>query len=215
MAIGDIFKTINNGDVLVLSEFKNRKVRIKFIDTGNVIDANYDNLVKGKVKDKCRPSVYGVGFIGKGNYKATIKGKISKPYQTWHGMMGRSYSEDCQKRNPTYKGCTVHPDWHNFQNFAKWYEENYPNDGNKYELDKDIKIEGNKVYGPETCLFVSKVDNLRKATLKRHLFISPSGELFEVDDLLSFCEDKGLSYRSMVRISLGTVKKHQGWTVWK
>lgn len=215
MVVGDIFKTINNGDVLILSEVKKRKVKIKFLDTGSVIYANYDNVVKGKVKDKCRPSIYGVGYIGDGSYKATSKGRISKPYQVWRGMMERSYSEKLHRRAPTYKGCEVHPDWHNFQNFAKWYEVNYPNDGNRYELDKDIKFEGNKIYSPETCLFVSKADNVRKATSKWHFFTSPSGELFEVDNLTSFCEDKELSYRSMLRISLGTVKKHQGWTIWK
>ena len=33
-----------------------------------------------------------------------------------------------------------------------WEQENY-------ELDKDLLTEGNKVYGPETCLFVPKVVN--------------------------------------------------------
>jgi hypothetical protein len=55
---------------------------------------------------------------------------------------------------PTYKGCTVDESWHNFQNFAAWYDKNfYEIDGERMELEKDILIKGNKVYSPETCVF--------------------------------------------------------------
>lgn len=57
--------------------------------------------------------------------------------------------------HPTYKGCTVCDEWHNFQVFAKWYDENYYLlDDQRTELDKDILIKGNKTYSPETCVFV-------------------------------------------------------------
>ena len=38
-----------------------------------------------------------------------------------------------------------------FQNFAKWAEENFIEG---YELDKDLLVPGNKKYSPETCVYI-------------------------------------------------------------
>lgn len=52
--------------------------------------------------------------------------------------------------------------WHNFQVFANWYTDNYPRNlaSGEYQLDKDIRIEGNKEYGPDACKFVSRSENM-------------------------------------------------------
>ncbi|WP_146745753.1 hypothetical protein [Enterobacter sp. RIT418] len=39
---------------------------------------------------------------------------------------------------------------------------------NKFQLDKDIKIPGNKVYGEATCMFVSDTQNSIDANARRH-----------------------------------------------
>lgn len=111
-----------------------------------------------KPKDRLNPSIYGVGFIGIGKFKS-CKGKSkSKIYQTWQHMLARCYCNKTQKIQPTYIGCTVCIEWHNFQNFAEWHQKNYI-DG--FFLDKDIKRPGNKVYSPDNCLFVpSSINNL-------------------------------------------------------
>lgn len=70
-------------------------------------------------------------------------------YRMWKGFLERCYADT--DRYPTYKGCTVHEDWHFYSNFKKWFEEHYKEG---YVLDKDMKVLGNKVYGPETCVFV-------------------------------------------------------------
>ena len=74
-------------------------------------------------------------------------------------MLRRCYGKN---RTACYKGCTVHEVWHNLQVFAQWYNENYPKDGCDvvYQLDKDIKIKGNKEYRPEACQFVAQDVNL-------------------------------------------------------
>ena len=105
------------------------------------------------------PTVHGMGSLGEGEFVVRdCKGRILPEYQAWSGMMGRCYSEAKLKVDPSYRGCTVHPDWHNFQNFAKWYteQENY---GKGYDLDKDILVKGNKLYSPETCCLVPKEVN--------------------------------------------------------
>lgn len=74
-------------------------------------------------------------------------------------MMNRCYGDKHKYSQYSYKGCTVCEEWHNYQNFAKWYEDNYYNCEEELELDKDIIIYGNKLYSPETCLFVPKLVN--------------------------------------------------------
>lgn len=67
-------------------------------------------------------------------------------------MLERCYSIKLQERYPTYRGCTVSKEWLTFSNFRAWM---VTQDFEGKQLDKDLLIEGNKVYGPETCVFVS------------------------------------------------------------
>ena len=78
-------------------------------------------------------------------------------YTRWNGMIQRCYSLREKKRNPTYLDCVCVPEWHYFTNFKSWMEKQ---DWQGKELDKDLLKLGNKVYGPDTCLFVNKEVNL-------------------------------------------------------
>lgn len=111
------------------------------------------------VSDMKQKLVYGVGISDKGKHPASINRKPTKVYDTWRDMLRRCYVPKVQQKQPTYIGCTVCDEWLSFQEFAEWYYANYPEDGNKYQLDKDLKVIGNKVYSPETCLFVSSQVN--------------------------------------------------------
>lgn len=102
---------------------------------------------------------FGVGLYDKGKHKAWEDGKPGKAYIAWKGIIQRCYDPNVQAKYPTYIGCTVCPEWLEFQVFADWYEANYPNDGEHYQLDKDLKVVGNKIYSPSACLFVSGVVN--------------------------------------------------------
>ena len=98
------------------------------------------------------------GYIGVGKYRKSTHGRI---YEVWRDMLRRCYDDKRQIKSPTYKGCTVCEEWHNFQNFAKWYEENYYEiEGQRMHLDKDILFKGNKIYSPQTCIFVPQRINL-------------------------------------------------------
>lgn len=111
---------------------------------------------KTELEEGYIPSVCVYGYKGGGKYLTSIKGKHTKVYKTWKGMLERCYSKNTQEKQLVYKDCSVHPDWHNFQNFAEWFEENYVE---SYHLDKDILFKGNKVYSSETCCFVPKEIN--------------------------------------------------------
>ena len=77
-------------------------------------------------------------------------------YETWVGMLRRCYSARFQERRPTYKGCTVSAEWLTFSEFKRWMEKQ---DWEGNQLDKDLLIEGNRVYGPDTCVFVTQAVN--------------------------------------------------------
>ena len=85
----------------------------------------YNNFKKGAIKCPYEATVYGVGYLGEGKYQVCINSKITRCYKTWQHMLERCYDEKYQLRKPTYKGCTVCEEWHNFQNFAEWYYNNY------------------------------------------------------------------------------------------
>lgn len=77
-------------------------------------------------------------------------------YVTWQAMLMRCYSPRMLQKNPAYVGCSVDPSWHTFSVFKAWMKlQNWQGK----QLDKDILVPGNKIYGPNTCLFVSKAIN--------------------------------------------------------
>lgn len=77
-------------------------------------------------------------------------------HKKWQAMLERCYSPRWHKKQPTYVGCTVCEEWKYFSNFRSWME---TQDWEGKQLDKDILIEGNKVYSPETCVFVDQKVN--------------------------------------------------------
>lgn len=103
--------------------------------------------------------LFGIGFLGEGFYKAIRFKKYVIEYSTWYLMMKRCYCPKHHKIAPSYIGCSVSEEWHNFQNFASWYcrQKQYGQKG--WELDKDILTQGNKVYSPENCCLLPKSIN--------------------------------------------------------
>lgn len=74
-------------------------------------------------------------------------------HKTWRNMLLRVYSKAYQSRQSTYIGTTVCKEWLLFTNFKAWMQtQNWENN----QLDKDIRVKGNKHYSPNTCLFVSQ-----------------------------------------------------------
>lgn len=111
------------------------------------------NHLRGAGCPKCRIDrnkrlVCGVGindFYGK---------KTDRSYNVWQHLIKRCYSKNIKR---PYKGCTVCDEWKLYSNFKKFYDDNCKND--TFHLDKDILVQGNKIYSPNTCLFVPEEIN--------------------------------------------------------
>ncbi len=117
-----------------------------------------------KIRQKARKLIYGVGIndsdyvtvkrefiIGEDGRKKRIIVWRCPFFATWRSMLARCYSETYLKSRPSYEGCSVCEEWLTFSNFKAWM---CTQDWEGKELDKDILIRGNRVYCPNTCVFV-------------------------------------------------------------
>ena len=150
--IGEKYTTNQNQEIEITDYIDANNVTIKFKNNYIVYNLGYSKIIRGQVKTPYYKSVYGIGFLGKGVYKGC---KYSKLYDIWNKILQRCYSEKSRYKYKSYKDITVCEEWHNFQNFAKWYEENYnPETMQGWHLDKDILSISCKAYSPKTCCFV-------------------------------------------------------------
>lgn len=106
--------------------------------------------------------VYGKGIYEKGEYVAKIGDKHTKPYLVWHSMIARCYNPNYHGAK-NYKDVNVCDEWLYFQNFAKWFNENYYEiDGDTVVLEKDYKSFAyglDKNYTPNNCIFIPQCFN--------------------------------------------------------
>lgn len=98
--------------------------------------------------------IWGVG-INDANYTLTYvkdgKRYCCPFYNRWYHILRRCYDKKFHEYNPCYTGCSVVDEWKIFSNFKSWMERQ---DWEGKELDKDFLFPGNKIYGPDTCIFI-------------------------------------------------------------
>lgn len=139
---------------------------------------------------------YGIGYNSKRRHKTKVNGKVSEVYKVWYSMFQRCYCPKRLKRNPSYLGCSVAKEWHDFQDFADWYEKQTQSNLG-YQLDKDILTLENKIYSSDTCCFVPRELNMLLAACDARRGKYPQG--------VDFCKQTG-RYRSQIsidRVSVG------------
>lgn len=154
MLEGNVYVSNKNESAVVVGYLSAKKVVVMFLYPSHgfkVIEAK--SLRRGEFVSLYQKGVADVGYIGEGVFDTKSYGGLI--YKTWAGMINRCYSSRVQKSQPHYKGCSVHPDWHNFQVFAKWYvNHKFFNMG--YELDKDLLCSGNREYSPSSCTLIPR-----------------------------------------------------------
>lgn len=139
------FPSKNHGDIKIINYINNEDVTGVFINTGNIINTSLYELRRGILKDVFSRTVRGVGYLG---------GKVEnrKAYTTWGTLL---------KRNINNVG--VDERWHNFQNFAEWFEKNYIEGNNLYTNllsdDKEPCYEHNSYFLPHSIFAVITTDS--------------------------------------------------------
>lgn len=147
--IGEIRYNSYGSKATVVDYINSNNVHIQF-DNGYKDVVIWNNFNNGSIKSPYCKSYSGVGFLGEGKYTCD-----DIWFNHWRAMIERTTSNNDGFLR-TYIDATLCKEWYNYQNFAKWAEENYYEiKGQRMELDKDILIKGNKIYSPQTCIFVS------------------------------------------------------------
>lgn len=118
---------------------------------------SWKDFIKGNVKNPYYPQVLNVGMIGV-KYPAKINKKHTKEYCAWYNILIRCYDKKFKEKYPAYKDVTVCEEWLLYENFYEWIhsQENFEKwlDEDRWAVDKDILVKGNKLYSPETCCLV-------------------------------------------------------------
>ena len=195
--VGVVCKSNLSGDFKIVKYNDAANVEIQFLKTGFEMVAQLGNIRSGKVKDPYAHSVYGVGILGT-KYPSRVNGVLTKEYDLWYSMLRRCYSDNSKKKYPTYESCEVSDKFKSYEYFYEWCHNQigFSNNGNgnPFQLDKDLLIKGNKVYGESTCVFLPQEINkvLIKSTASRgeHLIG------------VHWC-NKGKAFRAMVNKNKG------------
>lgn len=199
---GEVRKNRCGTEMEIISYNNSHHITVQFHDSNRFItETKYSSFNKGMVQNPYDKTVHKTGFLGVGDAITSRDGRDTPIYSAWGNMLKRCYSEKSLLSCPTYAGCTVAPEWHNFQTFAQWYENNfYVVNNETMDLDKDILFKGNKIYSPETCVFVTHRIN--------SLFISRKSLRGEYPIGVCYARDKH-KFQSKIRDEKTT--KHLGW----
>ena len=160
--LGKTFSSNNFGDFIVVDYVNNKDITVEFIGTGYQTKTTTKEINQGKIADRLKPSVFGVGIIGN-KYPTTINRKSTKHYVLWKSMLERCFGNNNHKPSVSYKSCSVNDNFKYYTYFYEWCNEQIGfNDG--FNLDKDLLIKGNKIYSEDSCVFLPQEINLALST---------------------------------------------------
>ena len=170
--VGKICKSKSSGEFKILKYNDAKDVEIQFLKTGYETVARLGHIKSGSVKDPYLPSVCGVGVLGN-KYPSEINGVKTKEYVLWKHMLERCYSDTYKKQQPTYEGCEASENFKSYEHFYEWCQNQIGFGNRDWQLDKDLLIKGNKIYGENTCVFIPREINqiLVKCTASRGKYL--------------------------------------------
>ena len=139
-------------------------IDVKFLDKHGFIKKKtmYTNFKLGQIKNPYDKTVFKVGYLGIGKYKARANGNgMTEEYNCWRNMLERCYLDKRKDQHTSYFEISeVCKEWHNFQVFAEWWNQNKYEVNERLHIDKDILYPGNKEYSPEKCMLVPQRINM-------------------------------------------------------
>lgn len=156
--VGAFFE-VNDGMIEVISYNGNKRVLVRFCESGYSTVTTMVNIRNRQVKDKHKPTICGVGYVGEG---VLVKGdERRKLYMVWRNMLIRLTDN---VNFPTYATVGVDPRWYCFAEFVHdvitlpGYERFMTE--KDLSLDKDIRNPGQpKRYCKNNCMWISKAEN--------------------------------------------------------
>ena len=164
--VGNVYSSNNYGDYVVEEYLGDKKVRLKFINTGGVRTAHTSQIRGGDIRDFCAEKVVKsktnniIHKVGdRGDDKSLIDGN-PKIYQVWCAMLQRCYSQHNEYIKRNYKDCEVSSYFRNFPQFLEWWKMKSEGISVDLQLDKDILIKGNRLYSETTCTLVPRDVNM-------------------------------------------------------
>ena len=136
---------------------------IKFLDNyGFIKEVNIMSIKGCKVKNPYDKRIFGVGMLGEISTMESLHIK-SHSYNVWREVIRRVYNEKERFKFKSYGSCHVCEEWLIYANFKLWYDTTYPIHIKdiKFNLDKDLLQQNieNKVYSPETCIWLPEKIN--------------------------------------------------------
>lgn len=170
--IGEI-STNNQGCEMRILDYNNcENIVVEFKEPYYKTTSQYKHFKKGDIVNPYFRDKFGVGCLGNAT---TMKesGEYKRSYKYWSNMLRRCYFDKRSENNQ----CFVCEEWLCFENFEKWFDENYieyNNEALNISLDKDIKsmFYGiDKQYSQKTCSFIpSKINTSFKPKIKGYWF---------------------------------------------
>lgn len=160
-------KIDNTGTIMKIIKYEGaHDIIVEFQDEFKYkLHTSYSNWNKNRCKNPYAKTIYNKACIG--NAISKVNGIKKDSYKVWYAMLQRCYRE-CYDKKPTYLQCEVCDEWLCFENFEKWYDKNfYQIKNEKMHLDKDILVQGNKMYSPDTCVFVPQKINVLFISTRR------------------------------------------------
>lgn len=143
-----------------------------------------------------------------------LAGKVSckdPAYMRWQGMLHRC-TPDYHLRVPSYKGVTCCDEWRRFSAFKDWFDQQQYQIG--MQLDKDIRVPGNTVYSPDTCVFLTPRLNTVVAMPIARRGLWPFGVTNSYHRYYAAINDVRLGYKDK-RVMLGSFdtpeEAHRAW----
>ena len=149
----------------------NKRAVILFVKSGWVANVQMSNIPLGKIKDKRKPTVYGVGYIDTNLIIPPRKSGayIRQVYDLWANMLKRCYGKTSDQTQKWYGDVTVDKRWHSFRHFLgtvylirgydKWVKDS------SMHLDKDLA--NSRTYNLKSCIFITGSENATISNNKR------------------------------------------------
>lgn len=221
-------RTNNNGSkfIIIGKDYSKQNsnhtyYKIKFVESGYEDSVRSDSIEKGLVKDNLAKSCCGVGSVGYINTR-----EHWKEYKIWENMIYRCYcTTDKSYKYYGKKGVTVCDRWHRFDIFFEdmkiisGFDEDLFLQG-KLRLDKDILSNGNKIYSPQTTMWVSETTNQKQRVAEynnknKKYAIFPDGHVELILNVTDFCKKYNLHRQNVNLCLAGKQKQTKGFRFYK